>query len=520
MNYLKYYQKLRISLAEKKGYIIFLILVFFLIKLGFLFKFHEFFWDESVYIGMGKYIFSLGNIGIWEPMRPIILPVILGGIWRLGLDLAFFGGLIILLFSCGTILLTYLIAEELFDRKIALISSLILAFTPVFFKFSILFMTGIPSAFFSMLAIYLYIRKKSLFMVGFFASISFLTRFPQALIVISIGLVIILDFLRKMADGKSIINKESNKKERKSIIKDNINILSRQLTSYSSGILFPVVLFFIANLLMYKNVTSGISDAIFRPLILAFTHVSNIHESVGGTIYNLFFYFIEVFLNNYLLAFAIAGLIIAFSIRKHRTRILILIVPLIAYIVFFTMIINKQLRFSILFLPLVAIFAGYAIIEIIKYTLIIKSGFIKLTLKYIIFIFLISFVIFSSSMILIQDFRIFQDMPEEPPDIVNDFYYGKIANYKEPILTSDPTSLAYIDKHMIAYYQDNVEGLEIYEENKLNFGTIIFHNEVYPCLKEDRECLRRNREFQKKIESENILIDEVEYYGIKYFIFK
>ena len=35
-------------------------------------------WDSAVYLGMGKHIYSLGEVGLWESSRPLIWPLILG----------------------------------------------------------------------------------------------------------------------------------------------------------------------------------------------------------------------------------------------------------------------------------------------------------------------------------------------------------------------------------------------------------------------------------------------------------
>jgi hypothetical protein len=40
-------------------------------------------WDESVYVGLGKYLYSNGASGIYEPFRPILLPLVLGALWKL-----------------------------------------------------------------------------------------------------------------------------------------------------------------------------------------------------------------------------------------------------------------------------------------------------------------------------------------------------------------------------------------------------------------------------------------------------
>ena len=56
--------------------------LFLIFKLSLLFTYHDTRWDESVYMGMGKYIYSNGQIGLWEDIRPIVLPLILGLFWK------------------------------------------------------------------------------------------------------------------------------------------------------------------------------------------------------------------------------------------------------------------------------------------------------------------------------------------------------------------------------------------------------------------------------------------------------
>ena len=110
-------------------------------------------WDSSVYIGMGKYIYSAGEVGLYEASRPLVWPLMLGFFWKLGLDVILCGRLLVLIFGVGTIILTYLMAYELFDRKIALLSSLFLAFSPTFVFFYIEF-TFVCFLFFYMLLEY------------------------------------------------------------------------------------------------------------------------------------------------------------------------------------------------------------------------------------------------------------------------------------------------------------------------------------------------------------------------------
>jgi len=58
-------------------------------------------WDSSVYLGMGKYVYSFGEVGLYEGSRPLVWPLILGFFWKLGLDPIFFGRLMVLIFGIG-----------------------------------------------------------------------------------------------------------------------------------------------------------------------------------------------------------------------------------------------------------------------------------------------------------------------------------------------------------------------------------------------------------------------------------
>src|SRR3989344_2628309 len=135
-------------------------------------------WDAAVYAGMGKHIFSDGQSGLWESSRPLVWPIILGFFWKLNLDMALFGKIMSLLFAAGTIIMTYLIAKEVFERKTAVLAAFLLAFTPTFFFFSKLMLTEIASTFFSLLGVYFFIRK-NYFSSGIFFGLGFMTRFLQ-----------------------------------------------------------------------------------------------------------------------------------------------------------------------------------------------------------------------------------------------------------------------------------------------------------------------------------------------------
>ena len=147
-------------------------------------------WDSSVYLGIGKYVYSIGEVGLYEESRPLVWPLISGFFWKLGLDAAFFGRLLVLIFGVGTIICTYLVAYDLFNKRTALLASFLLAFSPTFFLFSSIMFTEIPAAFFAMLGLYFFIKQKYN-LAGLVFGIAFMTRFFQIFFIAAIYLFFI-----------------------------------------------------------------------------------------------------------------------------------------------------------------------------------------------------------------------------------------------------------------------------------------------------------------------------------------
>ena len=109
-------------------------------------------WDETVYIGIGKYIYSFGIDGFFEAFRPPILPLILGAIWKIGLNPIVFGRILSVLFFAGVLTLTYEIGKKFENKFVGFYAALLFAITPFVYTYSKLILSGIPSAFFVILA--------------------------------------------------------------------------------------------------------------------------------------------------------------------------------------------------------------------------------------------------------------------------------------------------------------------------------------------------------------------------------
>ena len=64
-------------------------------------------WDSQVYVAMGKYIFSHGQLGFWESFRPLVHPLLLGALWKMGLNPILVGKGLDVLFSTIAVYLVY-----------------------------------------------------------------------------------------------------------------------------------------------------------------------------------------------------------------------------------------------------------------------------------------------------------------------------------------------------------------------------------------------------------------------------
>jgi 4-amino-4-deoxy-L-arabinose transferase-like glycosyltransferase len=304
-------------MKDKK--IIIVLLVALLIRIVYLFKFHSIWWDSAVYLGMGKYIFSAGQLGIWEIVRPPVWPLILGFIWKLGLNPIIVGRIIEICFSMGCIFLVFLLGRKWFGREAGLIAATILAFTPVFFSFSFRLYTEIPSTFLALFAVYLYSKKKIVHS-GLLSGLAFLTRFPQG-IVFAVLALFSLERLKKAV-------------------------------RFVLGFALIALPFFIFCYIRYGSFT------------YVFIEASGIVKAAGIWIFAKpwYFYLLEFLWENLLYAFAAIGVL---CMRKKHLQ------PLLLFVLFFLYFSNhphKEPRFMIVFLPYAALFAGYGIKKIFRRT--------------------------------------------------------------------------------------------------------------------------------------------------------
>ncbi|MFQ5531394.1 MAG: ArnT family glycosyltransferase, partial [Candidatus Nanoarchaeia archaeon] len=154
-------------------------------------------WDEGDYLAIAKEL-AIPSVespewwGHFTRMRPPIMPLVWSFFIKFGLSEAIMRFFTLLIPSILLIVLTYLLAESLFNKRVALISGFLIATYWVVEFYTHRLLTDIPALFLVMLSAYLFWeyyekRKKpyGLYLSIFFGVLAFLTRFPSALVTMS-----------------------------------------------------------------------------------------------------------------------------------------------------------------------------------------------------------------------------------------------------------------------------------------------------------------------------------------------
>lgn len=453
------------------------ILIFLAFKLSYVSKFQLIGWDESVYIGMGKYMFSFGKIGLWEIIRPMGLPFFLGFFWKLGMDLSNFGSYIMILFSIGTIIMTYILGKLYFDKKNAIIACIILMCTPLYFFESSSILTGIPSTLFALFSLYFF-KIKKYGLSGLFSAITFMFRFPQGIIFLGVGFTILLRFHKK--------------------------IFSKELSKFIINFLYVLIPFIIFNLIVYGHPLKSVLEASL--------HQSNIvHSIIGGKITSIFlnltYYIVELIKQNYIYGFFFVGVFYFINSKKNKkNKNISILVLIILFFTYFTYIINKQPRFLLVILPYISLFTAYGITKSLKY---LKYNYLKILIGLL----LILLIIPSLSNIS----KIYVWRTGEIPPIFEFYNYFENKTTDTKILTMSPMQIAYSDIYMVPMYDNVDEAIRIYNENNKHFNIIIYTSNFYPCYNE--ECDKKKNLLFNDILKNNQIIFHIET-DQDYYIFK
>ncbi|RMF05980.1 hypothetical protein D6764_03475 [Candidatus Woesearchaeota archaeon] len=389
--------------------------LFMVVRLFLLFRPHVLYWDAAVYIGMAKHIYSAGSAGLWEPIRPLVWPLILGIPWYLGLDIVLSGHLMQVMFSFGLVLLTFLLAKEYGGEKSALFASSVMAFSGFFIFLNYRLLTEIPAAFFAVLAVYLYIKKKP-FLSGFAAGISFLTKFPFGIFLP----VVVLADLRQV----------------------------KRWTRYAVGFAIPSSAYLLLNTVLYSDPLAPLLEA---------ARVIRINVGCNITFAQPWYMYLQrIPFDNWL--FPLSLLAIVPSAGNFRSNLIdrVLILSIVLPLLYLFQLSCRDFRFAMLFLPFLAVLAGKGIHSLFIYL----SR--KLSMPHSRF-----FIIFFFAVLFLSAFSgISSYSAEEPPpwpQRVSDYYSflsnpdvaGKYSSFN--IFSSTPWPVVYSNAPVDILYYPNFD---------------------------------------------------------------
>ncbi len=442
----------------KPNYPLYLILALALaIRLIFAFGWHEIWWDSGVYIGMGKYLFSGGENGLWEHIRPPFMPLILGLFWKTGLDPVLFGRLFEIILMLGVVWLTYQLALQWFGEKTAILASLIIAISPIFYYLSFHQYTEIPSTFFVLLALWFFTKEKYL-LSGISAGLAFLAKFPAGIYIPII--IVFLAYSKKWKQaGKTIAG--------------------------TAAIILPYLAW---SWMAYGNPLATLTaaqDAISKAL------GCNVLRYRPWWQYGWWLVFSETKLH----FFAIPG---AFALwKKWKNEYLIFALSLAIPAIYFMQMHCRDYRYLTLFLPFVAMLTALGVVWVYE-----KTGIKKKPAFTILTIILAAWMLHTS-------IRYYYGNELQQPDVSAEKYFSHInGEIKGEIWTSNPIIAAHTDAKLEKMYYpifgaDLSKDFTTYiQQNSAKIGAVLLDNcgGGIICPPEDAECTARTQQLIEELD--------------------
>ncbi|MCX6711204.1 MAG: glycosyltransferase family 39 protein [Candidatus Woesearchaeota archaeon] len=452
--------------------------------------YHPLWWDQSVYAGMGKFIFSAGTKGIWEPLRPPLLPLLIGFFWKIGIDPVLAGKILSTLFNAGVIALVYFIAKKAFNYRTAVIASFLTAFSHLFLFYNHVGLSEIPSAFFALLAVLMIIERKY-FWAGMFSSFSFLSKFPGGIIFGSAAIFIAFCQKPPVRDrwhagicaniGKWFLTLEIPRImtavfEHNSLFQsEKIKEKAKRILLLSIGFFIPVAIFLIVNIIMYGNALLPFVEA---------------NEAIANTFPKspFWFYAKEIIVQGVVCAFALVYAAIAVFRMERNRQARLLWIALVLFLAYFSWSGYKEMRFAMLFMPIVYILSAAGIFEAFR-------NFRKRGALMIIAVLLI-FSIQSAYQLASYQRR----WEGASYDAAMNKFYASVSGKSGEIWVSRPQFSEYTDARLnLIYYPTFEESSITILERMKNASTVFIDTCDLSCITE--ECKKRNAEMISGLES-------------------
>ena len=184
-------------------------------------------------------------------------------------------------------------------------------------------------------------------------------------------------------------------------------------------------------------------------------------------------------------------------------KVLFLIIPF----AYFSIIPNKQLRFTLVFLPYIALLCGGGLWEFCRNKK--QAQKIWYTFLGIIAVLLLLYVVPID--------RGYYDWRGPPSTLITDFY-PQINQLEEGIiLTADPLPTVYTDRQFLPYYFSIEVANKILTENKNKAVAILHISDAFYCT--DTACREGVKEIEEKIKQDTTLKAQSSYGQREYFLY-
>ncbi|MBU1112202.1 MAG: phospholipid carrier-dependent glycosyltransferase [Nanoarchaeota archaeon] len=494
----------------KEKYLFLTLVLALILRVIFLAQDYALWWDSYVYIGMGKAIFTLGEIGIWEPFRPLIWPFILGFIWKLGLPVLFIGKVLDVVFSLTAIVFAYLFAKKIGGKLVANIVAFIMAISLLLIMHTGFVLTEPLALSFGMLGLYFFVIRNYkekrdtkingqvknnwfyLILTGILLALAFLTKYPLGILWPSVMLIILL---RK--------NKYHFGRYKKYFDKEEWKLKLKEWLLISISFIIVITPYLILNYILYKNP--------FEPFLSGNWIVST-DTWLYGT--GIWFYLINFFFVDIVFMLCIIPLGHYIWKRKWKDEPWSLIViPAVLITAYFSFsVARKELRYLVIALPFFAMMLAFLVDYVYRYF----KKFEKPTIRPNALIFVMIIIIILSQWSFFGNNTFYETYyHEELDDEISfmDRIVETISNNgnKEAILSSSPALLERLDLKI--YPTGNYwEAKDIYGWNKHHIEFVYLNSCDFRCEEGDTECQDNVDSFFELVRSENslVLIQEVE----------
>jgi len=450
-----------------KHSLLYIIIAAFLFRIYFFINHGVAWWDSSAYIGIGKNIFSGGIYGIDENFRPMLLPLILGFVWKIGINPFIFGMILDFTFNLASICLAYIIASKITNRRVGYIAAILMAISASFIFYSSRVLSENMAVFLTLLAVYFLLEKKYSY-AGLTGGISVWVRYPQGLLLpafLIFTLFIEENFYWKIK------------------LKNSLKIFL--------WFIIPIAAIAIYNLVAFGN-----------PLY-QFSEAQNIIAKSGLLIPSpWYFYFGAVFAECFIAILIFYSFYL--SLKEDKRNIWLLNIVFILFFAYYSTVARKEIRYLMVGLPFLYISVAYAL-ENLYY----KRLFGKHIVKYLVIGAIILVGVFSFFSIKSMNEKFYRP---EIPDVMQNFYNSELIRGKT-VISSSPVPVAYNDLKAIVMEQG-----EYYKYIDISSDYYMIYSCDFFCP--DTDCRNRQKTFLSIINGTKKLVYKKDVGGCSYLLYE